>query len=274
MANFSLDRFRTKVLSEGLAKTNRFEVLIPLCRALSPYYSTRDSELISLYCEGASLPPQIIGVRTQRIYGPLYQRPFGIEYGGEGLPMTFIVDRAMDVKAYFDSWMSKIIDPYQFFVYYPADYSVDLTINQLDEQDNIVYTVVIYDAFPRSITLMELNNTAQNQFHRLNVNFAYRRWAPGHPKTNRVKYPPLFYRNQAAEKSKVIRSSLFDNEINLSSASAQTQQKVPAPFPNKPSPVDAIAFPINRTDRQTGTVPGQGIFDNNVRTDLPNGPFD
>lgn len=252
MANFSLDSFKTKVLSEGLAKNNRFEVLIPLCRALTPYYSTRDSELISLFCESSSLPPQIVGVRPQRIYGPLYQRPFGIEYGGEGLPMTFLVDRSLDVKAYFDSWISKIVDPYQFFVYYPADYSVDLTINQLDEQDNIVYTVVIYDAFPRSITLMELSNTSQNQFHRLNVNFAYRRWAPGHPKSNRVKYPPLFYRSDITKRTNA-PISLFADESS-EAATAQIQKKVPAPFPNKPRPEDAISFPVTRTDQQTGVV--------------------
>ena len=34
----------------------------------------------------------------------------------------------------------------------------------------------LYEAFPRSVNLLELNNSAQNQTHRLNVLFAYHYW--------------------------------------------------------------------------------------------------
>lgn len=192
MANFSLDRFKAEVSQRGLAKTNRFEIEMPIPPALIGYYFSKDIQIVNILCEQASFPPQIIGVRPQRIYGPLYQRPFGVEYGGEGIPMTFLVDQAMDVKAFFDSWISKVVDPFQFFVYYPSDYTVNMRVNQLDENDNVKYSVEIQDAFPRSVTIMELNNAAQNQFHRVNVNFAYRKWSPAHVKVNRVRYPRLF----------------------------------------------------------------------------------
>lgn len=195
MANFSLDRFKAEVSQRGLARTNRFEIEMPIPRSLIGYYFSKDIQIVNLLCEQASFPPQIIGVRPQRIYGPLYQRPFGVEYGGEGIPMTFLVDRQMDVKAFFDSWISKVVDPFQFFVYYRRDYSVDIRVHQLDENDKITYSVEIQDAFPRSVTIMELNNTSQNQFHRINVNFAYRKWSPVHVKTNRVRYPRVFNRD-------------------------------------------------------------------------------
>jgi hypothetical protein len=202
MANFSLDRFKAEISQKGLARTNRFEIDMPIPPALIGYYFSKDIQMVNILCEQASFPPQIIGVRPQRIYGPLYQRPFGVEYGGEGIPMTFLVDRSMDVKAFFDSWISKVIDPFQFFAYYPREYSVKIRVNQLDEQENVTYAVELEDAFPRSVTLMEVNNATQNQFHRINVNFAYRKWSPAHSKTNRVRYPRLFSR--ASDKVTVI----------------------------------------------------------------------
>ena len=49
-------------------------------------------------------------------------------------------------------------------------------IRQLDEADNVTYEIELLDAFPRSMNLLELNNSAQNQTHRLNIIFAYRYW--------------------------------------------------------------------------------------------------
>jgi hypothetical protein len=36
--------------------------------------------------------------------------------------------------------------------------------------------VELIEAFPRSVAMMELNNSTQNQVHKLNVTFAYRKW--------------------------------------------------------------------------------------------------
>jgi hypothetical protein len=39
-----------------------------------------------------------------------------------------------------------------------------------------MYEIELLEAFPRSMTIMDLNNSAQNQTHRLNIIFAYRYW--------------------------------------------------------------------------------------------------
>lgn len=190
MANFTLRNFQSEVLNRGLAKPNRFEILITVPNALSNAFSTTESKLVSLFCESTSLPPQFVGVRQQRIYGPAYQRPYSVEYGGEGITMTFLLDQQMDVKAFFDSWVSKIIDPFQYFVYYPTTYLANtIEIHQLNDKNQYEYSIYLEDAFPRSVSLVELNNSTQNAINRLNVTFAYRRWAPGHRLTSRMRYP-------------------------------------------------------------------------------------
>jgi hypothetical protein len=124
----------------------------------------------------ASLPPVNISTKSFKIFGPTYQRPFGAEYGGEGISLTFHVDRDMKVKKFFDEWTAKVVDPDSGLVGYQEEYTTTIRLRQLDEQDTVTYGIELTEAFPRSVNLLELNNSAQNQTHRLNVLFAYRYW--------------------------------------------------------------------------------------------------
>ena len=187
-AIFSLRNFRSEVARRGLARPTRFEVVIPIPPALRNAFTPQQTNIVSLFCEAAVLPPQIIGVKQQRIIGPSYQRPVGVEFGGEGLPMTFLLDREMDIKGFFDSWLNKIVHPLQFYVSYPDQYITNIDIHQLDEQNNYTYSIRLVDAFPRSMNIVDLNHSNQNQVSKLNVNFAYRRWHSSQKLSNKVPY--------------------------------------------------------------------------------------
>ena len=170
-AHFSLDRFRTEILTNSLARNNRFEVLIN-----PPAFLRQYGDKISLLAEQASLPMLNIATKSYKIFGPSYQRPFTSEYGGEGMPMTFHVDRNMVVRNFFEDWMHAIINPVTFTTAYQDQYIGSIEIRQIDEQDNITYAVRLLEAFPRNLNLMDLNHSSSNQTHRLNILFAYRRW--------------------------------------------------------------------------------------------------
>ena len=172
-ANFNLSQFLSQSRRDSFARVNRFEVFILPPLALS---RNRDAISVSLYCEMASLPPVNISTKSFKIFGPTYQRPFGAEYGGEGISLTFHVDRDMQVKKFFDEWTAKVVDPDTGLVGYQEEYTTTIRLRQLDEQDTVTYGIELTEAFPRSVNLLELNNSAQNQTHRLNVLFAYRYW--------------------------------------------------------------------------------------------------
>lgn len=175
-ASFSLDQFRSEVLDGfGLARTNRFEVDIQPPRALAANYGSI-SQVVSIYTEQAALPLLNIFTKSFKIFGPAYQRPIFSEYGGEGLPITFHVDRNMQVRKFFEEWMHKVVDPVTFTVGYQEDYITTVNIRQLDEENNVTYEVELLEAFPKNMNLIDLNNTATNQTHRLNVTFGYRYW--------------------------------------------------------------------------------------------------
>jgi hypothetical protein len=190
-ATFSLRNFRSEVSRRGLARPTRFEVIIPTPIGLRSSFTSQETNIVSLFCEAAVLPPQIIGVKQQRIIGPAYQRPVGVEFGGEGLPMTFLLDQQMDVKGFFDSWLNKVVHPFQFYVSYPDQYVTNIDIHQLDEQNNYTYSIRLVDAFPRSMNIVDLNHSNQNQISKLNVNFAYRRWYSSQKLANKVPYSIL-----------------------------------------------------------------------------------
>jgi len=174
-ANFNLSQFIGAVREDSLARVNRFEVFIyPPAAMINK--NRANAGAISLYCEMASLPPVNISTKSFKIFGPTYQRPFGAEYGGEGISLTFHVDRDMQVKKFFDDWTATIVDPDSGLVGFQEDYISTISLRQLDEEENITYELELYEVFPRSVNLLELNNSAQNQTHRLNVLFAYRYW--------------------------------------------------------------------------------------------------
>ena len=174
-ANFSIEDFRSAIFKDSLARTNRFEVF--MTKPPKAYQFRENSNWqLSLYCEMTSLPPINISTKSFKIFGPTYQRPFGAEYGGEGISFTFHVDRDMKVKTFFDDWASLVVDPVAGTVGWQDEYTTELYIRQLDEQENVTYEIKLLEAFPRSVNLLELNNSAQNQTHRLNVLFAYRTW--------------------------------------------------------------------------------------------------
>lgn len=179
MAFFNLQNFKAIVLGEGLARTNRFEVFIQPPRILAPESVSilQENQRVSLLCEQASFPQLNINTKQYRIYGPAYPRPVTSEYGGEGLPMTFHVDRNMLTKRFFDAWITSVVSDTNYNVSYKENYVSDsVEIAQLDEAENITYQIRLIDAFPRSMNIMELNNSAQSQTHRLTVLFAYRKW--------------------------------------------------------------------------------------------------
>ena len=173
-AAFNLDNFKSLVLGQGLARTNRFEIFITPPLSLPVFGNSK--EKVSLFCEVSNFPPLSLNVRQLRIFGPNFQRPISSDYGGDGISMIFHVDREMEVKDFFDRWLELIINKVDWTVLYPDDYQTTISIRQLDEENNVTYEIELLEAFPRSMNIMELNNSAQNQTHRLNIIFAYRYW--------------------------------------------------------------------------------------------------
>lgn len=180
-STFSVNDFISQVKTGGLARVNRYEVIIR-----GPGNNAGDSPLVSLFCELANFAEMKIALKPYRIFGPSYPKPVYPEYGGIGFPMTFLLDRDMQVKRYFDDWMHKVTVPGFFHLNYPANYSSDIFIRQLTEgydglgegtdQVPVSYEMRLVGAFPHSMSAMDLDHNNHNTFARLQVLFAFRYW--------------------------------------------------------------------------------------------------
>lgn len=174
---FSVENFKQHVLKKGLARANNFEVIItpPSSLAGQPWNTKED---LSLMCEGTTLPQVSVGIRPLRIFGPAHHRPHSIEFGGEGLPFTFLVDQQMTQKKFFDAWITSIVNFNDFTVNLNDNYKTVIKVYQLDNAGNPVYGIELAEAFPRSVNMIELNHSMRDTFHRCTVTFTYRRWSP------------------------------------------------------------------------------------------------
>jgi len=186
----ALENFISEIRKTGVARPNKFSVQIqtPACMLYGqkPSIDIKLPELINLYCQTASIPGQNIGVRDLRITGPTYKRPVNIDYGGEGITFTFLMDGKLNIKSFFDVWMQKIIDPIQFqanYDYGKDEYTTKIQINQIFNEVNTKdgsgeskpYVIILENAFPRNIGMMELDQSSQSTAHKMSVTFAYRK---------------------------------------------------------------------------------------------------
>jgi hypothetical protein len=202
-ANFKLSEFLSTIKKTELARTNRFEVMFVAPGSINSApgsINSNDSALVSLFCEISNLPGIAITTKGHRIYGPAYQRPVSLEYGGEAINMTFYVDRDFKVKSFFDKWIFSIVNPNNYNVAYDDNirkggkkYTTDIIINQLDQDNNIKYSVKLIEAFPKVITMMDLNMASTNQVHKLNVNFGYRKWVTDYSNSLRIQPEEVLY---------------------------------------------------------------------------------
>lgn len=194
--NSPLSKFLTAVRTTDFAFKSKYKVMLPSSVGITSttQLSTgkMTAETISLFCENAEMPGLMFGTTPFRVYGPTFERPTQISYGGENMTLTFLVDQEFDVKKYFDSWMRIIADPAKYQFNYPDKYlSSGIIVTQIkhrdpglvdSEKDIGVYSVRLIDAYPKLIIPMQLHG-GDRDMHRLAVTFTYRLWVPAYGDT-------------------------------------------------------------------------------------------
>lgn len=202
----STKEFFGTILESGLARTNRFEVTIPIPSGSSGSADDGGGDFLSdltggtfnvseavgvvkdvigasspsatrslgLMTESSSMPGKTMVTSEVRYNGDMQSIPYASTYGD--LSFVFRVSGDMKEKVILDEWAKRIYDPVKHEIKYMDDYVTDITIDQLDVQDNIIYTVILKDAYPTLTNELPVSNEDTNQVHKLSVTFAYRRW--------------------------------------------------------------------------------------------------
>lgn len=167
MSARSLNEFISNIKNNSLARQNRFTVSISGNNATNSI----DSNLVELFCEQAILPSLSFASQPVRSYGE--QREVVYDRNFETASLTFLVDRQMKVKDYFDQWTNKIIDPYSRLAGFYDEYVRDICIITQDTKDNDTYIAVLREAYPKTVSAVQLDHNSKDVM-KLQVTFNYK----------------------------------------------------------------------------------------------------
>jgi hypothetical protein len=166
----SISDFKSSFTTD-VSRSSKFDVSIPIPLTLLPYFNSAKS--LNQRCEVASLPGRTFATTDQKTYGPIEKHPYLTTYND--IDLTFIVDDDMSQKIFFDGWLDYVNPMYNYDFHYKGDYATVITINQYDVNNQLSYSVNLYDAYPVSVNQLDLDWSAEG-YHKLVVSFAYTYW--------------------------------------------------------------------------------------------------
>lgn len=195
MSSMDLSSFKAKIGKlGGPAVSHRFEISIPYSGDGSRVWKrvgtptnvgVLANEIFKVTCLTAELPGKAFATSEERTYGPIRKRPYSQFFTDAAF--TFMGTRHMPEKKFFDSWMDTIQDPDTFDFEYYNKFTTDVTVTQFDVTNKPVYQCKLIEAWPLNIGAIALDWGATNEFPRLTVTMAYRKWKdtsqkglPGH----------------------------------------------------------------------------------------------
>jgi hypothetical protein len=163
-----IDNFKGAIARRGgLAKTNRFDVLITLPASIA---DDRGRDL-TLLCESAILPGKQITSTEWSLYGHTIKIP--TNFIQEDVTCLFNVTSDYYVKRVFDRWQNVVINNETFLLGYDNEFKADIHIRQLNELDAVIYETVLLGAYPIAVQPIMLDNNAEQQTQKLSVTFSY-----------------------------------------------------------------------------------------------------
>lgn len=156
----------------GLARSNRFEVLFTLPEALLSLGNGGDNAReISLLAQSCTLPGRSIETLEYKSVRQRVRIPTG--YSQEDITMTFLLTNDYFAKRIFDRWINASVDQETYRILYDNYYTSTIQINQLDLEDKVIYSVKLLKAWPISYESITLDNGAENESIKLSVTFTY-----------------------------------------------------------------------------------------------------
>jgi hypothetical protein len=190
-AHNSLANFRAETRKRDFARSHRFEVQIippaelmgddgkrvPGGQRMATHLTSagRSANHLSLFVEDAMIPGILLGTRPVRINNLNEQRASAIDFGGDSITFTFLVDATWAAKDFFGDWMRGIINKRTREIAFPNKYYGGMIVTALNNKDEVVAKWEIEDVFPRSIAPIQMSNS-NTQPIRLPVTFTYKRW--------------------------------------------------------------------------------------------------
>ena len=141
-------------------------------------YNTIASDEMELRVQSITMPGKnITTTPNDNAYGPSYEMANGISYAEE-IEVTYILDSDHRVREFFNNWQDKIVNPVTYDLNYYDDYVGEMTIYQLDQNDNNASAVKVHEVFPKSVGPIQYSMESGNSILTVSVMMAFKKWTP------------------------------------------------------------------------------------------------
>ena len=169
MAILGVDDFKSKLRGGG-ARSNLFKVTLNY-----PAYAGGDVELTSFMCRAANLPASTVTTLEVPFRGRI------LKVGGDRTfaewTVTVLNDTGFEIRDAMERWMNGInAHSANTGLTNPADYQVDLVVEQLDRDESVIKRYNFRGAFPEAITEITLSYDQGTEIETFDVTFAYQYW--------------------------------------------------------------------------------------------------
>lgn len=176
MSDMRISKFTSKFV--GGARPNRFKVLLnfPTAVASAAGMTTQDA---SLFCKGGSLPEATIGVAEVFYLG----RAIPVQ-GDKTFPewtVTIINDEDFRLRHAFEKWSNDMLS-HEFnrregSTDYKS-YTSNMEIAQLGVNGDVLRSYKMFNAFPVSVSAIDLDWGNNDTVEEFTVSFRYTHWVP------------------------------------------------------------------------------------------------
>ena len=208
-SSLNIDKFRTEVVgSSGFARTNKYEVRI------NPPATISNADMIRqlvMRCENVTMPGvNLTTASDSNIYGPSRDIVEGVNYA-ETIDLTFILDKNLEIRKYFQSWQHLTYNPLSWNLNYYNEYIGTIDVFMLNENLEPTYGIRLWEAYPKTISAITLTNTADNEIARMTTTIKYRYWSDltkfGEKEPTKITGDPDFAEATAARARRNLRSN-------------------------------------------------------------------
>ena len=176
MAFQTIEKFKSKILTSGLASPNKFEVSI----TNAPIMRSFDGQIqdIAIMCESVSIAGRTVQSTLDTTYG--YRREIQYNFPTYNpVTLTFLCSEGLKEKVFFDIWNDMIIPESWGFdnEYYDniVGTMIVKTLNRTNTDTNN-YIITYNEVYPKTVSSVEFNHSTQNATLRVNVEMAYSYW--------------------------------------------------------------------------------------------------
>ena len=126
MANYDIDGFIGQVGAKGFARGNLFTVYVDIAQLDQSWVSGTSITTADLAMQAQSVELPTKALLTKEIFTQNIPNPMGYNLQYSDLTINFLLDNNTDrmtIWGFFNTWMNRIVNPYNTYVGYKKDYS-------------------------------------------------------------------------------------------------------------------------------------------------------